>query len=168
MTWNTQRISTLKSLWSQGRTASAIAAILGGVTRNAVIGKVHRLMLPGRASARPAPRSRKSRSPARVSSAPCTTAHRSTAAPSPFALPNLAPAPPVHPGVQELNPTQCRWPEGDPKTPAFHFCGRERLPQKSYCPHHFALSISAQARRTSPALHKASTEEDSSANVRNF
>ena len=50
MEWTEQRIETLRKLWGQGQTASQIAAILGGVTRNAVIGKAHRLGLTGRPS----------------------------------------------------------------------------------------------------------------------
>lgn len=50
MEWTEQRIETLRKLWGQGQTASQIAAILGGITRNAVIGKAHRLGLTGRPS----------------------------------------------------------------------------------------------------------------------
>jgi len=50
MEWTEQRIEVLRKLWGQGQTASQIAAILGGITRNAVIGKAHRLGLTGRPS----------------------------------------------------------------------------------------------------------------------
>ena len=50
MEWTEQRIEILRKLWGQGQTASQIAAILGGITRNAVIGKAHRLGLTGRPS----------------------------------------------------------------------------------------------------------------------
>ena len=49
MTWTDERVETLKKLWTDGLSASQIAAELGGITRNAVIGKVHRLGLSGRA-----------------------------------------------------------------------------------------------------------------------
>ena len=56
MSWNDERVETLKKLWSEGFSASQIAAQLGGVTRNAVIGKVHRLGLAARAkSSSPGP-----------------------------------------------------------------------------------------------------------------
>ncbi|TMJ76370.1 MAG: GcrA cell cycle regulator, partial [Alphaproteobacteria bacterium] len=63
MTWTDERVETLKRLWAEGLSASQIAAALGGVTRNAVIGKVHRLGLSGRAKApsSAAPRPRKPR-----------------------------------------------------------------------------------------------------------
>src|ERR1700751_4052641 len=64
MTWTDERVETLKKLWTEGLSASQIAAELGGITRNAVIGKVHRLGLSGRAKSpsSAAPRPRKPRS----------------------------------------------------------------------------------------------------------
>lgn len=75
MQWTDERVELLKKLWSEGLSASQIAAELGGVTRNAVIGKVHRLGLSGRAKAAPsaAPRLRKPAAAApaaRVAAAP--------------------------------------------------------------------------------------------------
>src|ERR1700751_5457955 len=63
MTWTDERVETLKKLWTDGLSASQIAAELGGITRNAVIGKVHRLGLSGRAKSpsSSAPRPRKAR-----------------------------------------------------------------------------------------------------------
>src|SRR2546421_3223305 len=63
MTWTDERVETLKKLWTEGLSASQIAAELGGITRNAVIGKVHRLGLSGRAKSpsSAAPRQRKAR-----------------------------------------------------------------------------------------------------------
>ena len=64
MSWTDERVELLKKLWSDGLSASQIAAELGGITRNAVIGKVHRLGLSGRAksASSAAPRPRKARS----------------------------------------------------------------------------------------------------------
>ena len=56
MTWTSERVETLKKLWNEGLSASQIAAELGGVTRNAVIGKIHRLGLSGRIKPRPSSR----------------------------------------------------------------------------------------------------------------
>ena len=55
MSWTDERVETLKKMWNEGQSASQIAKELGGVTRNAVIGKVHRLGLSNRAGAAPAP-----------------------------------------------------------------------------------------------------------------
>ena len=68
MNWTDERVEKLKKLWSEGLSASQIAAQLGGVSRNAVIGKVHRLNLPGRAKAGSAPAS--ARTPKRTPTAP--------------------------------------------------------------------------------------------------
>ena len=62
MSWTDERVELLKKLWTDGLSASQIAAQLGGVTRNAVIGKVHRLNLSGRAKPPPARRGRARRS----------------------------------------------------------------------------------------------------------
>src|ERR1700737_1309177 len=67
-TWTDERVELLKKLWGDGLSASQIAGELGGITRNAVIGKVHRLGLSGRAKApsAAAPRQRKQRTPGHV------------------------------------------------------------------------------------------------------
>lgn len=135
MTWNENNIATLKKLWADRFSASQIAAVIGGITRNAVIGKVHRLNLSGHP--RPLPRPRvhtrpRSRLPAPPASREGPRKSRRTD------LPELGPAPAYLVRVRELTATHCRWPEGDPKKPEFHFCGREALPAQPYCAHHKA------------------------------
>jgi GcrA cell cycle regulator len=153
MTWTDDRIATLKHCWKDGFSASQVAQRLGGVTRNAVIGKVHRLGLAGRTNSsrgRPSRRSRSysqaarkptpSRCPTRVwrirqSPAPATTER-------PPVLPELGPAPQIPVTVQTLTPRTCRWPEGNPKSPDFHFCGRVKTnPTIPYCDHHAAIAF---------------------------
>jgi len=145
MTWTDARVEALTNLWGDGLSASLIAARLGGTTRNAVIGKVRRLGLQGRATlvAR--------RSPPRPRSIPRTPESRSkprllrgrvslkTPRPRRPAMPpelGVAPERPVT--VLTLTPANCNWPEGDPKRPDFHFCGRDKPPDRAYCPHHAA------------------------------
>lgn len=138
MSWTDQRVSTLKQLWSDGRSAAEIASLLGNVTRNAVIGKVHRLNLPDRPiGRRVVPRK--------------TRGRRNPIAPTPrpprLPIPELAPAPKVPPRIGELEPHHCCWPEGNPRQRSdFHFCGRPRAPHTSYCPHHSAKAYSPQRR----------------------
>jgi GcrA cell cycle regulator len=151
MTWTDARVETLKKLWCDGVTASAIAEAIGEVTRNAVIGKVHRLGLAGRATTSrkrpvsrpashfPAPSpSRKSRSQPRVHPAwrpLVTTMPRRS-----LILPELG-ASPVEPvTVANLTERSCRWPLGDPMRPDFHFCGRSKPAARSYCDHHAAIA----------------------------
>src|ERR1044071_2868011 len=81
-TWTDERVELLKKLWADGLSASQIAARMGGVTRNAVIGKVHRLGLSGRAKTAAAPAQPRSKKPARAPSHPLThrpAAHGNTA-----------------------------------------------------------------------------------------
>ena len=153
MTWTDDRIASLKHFWQDGFSASQIAHRLGDVTRNAVIGKVHRLGLAGRStSSRRAPSvrsrasSRTSRPPARGRrQARAFRFSRSPARPAParsFVLPELGPAPPTPVTVLSLTALTCRWPEGDPKMADFHFCGRAKTnPAIPYCDHHTAIAF---------------------------
>jgi GcrA cell cycle regulator len=138
--WSDDRITTLKSLWLDGLSASQIATQLGGVTRNAVIGKIHRLGLSGRAQPyKPArmvlpPKMRVSRRPAGPRA---TLASRQSSLPSrPDPLPE---APGLASSVTMLGAHVCKWPIGDPKADSFTFCGR--LAHGPYCPTHKALAF---------------------------
>ena len=126
MGWTDERVEVLKRLWLEGLSASQIAKQLGGVTRNAVIGKVHRLGLSGRAApsqpTRPAFRAPR---PAR----PAAVAHRRVEAPRHEARPAPRPIIPYveEPGtatVLTLGAHMCKWPIGDPSSAEFSFCGR--------------------------------------------
>ena len=138
--WSEDRVTTLKSLWLDGLSASQIAKALGGVTRNAVIGKIHRLGLSGRAvpsaPTRPA-RPSVPRSPRRVTAPRPKPAIRQTPPPLP------PEAPPEGPGLVSslaaLGVHACKWPIGDPKASSFSFCGR--LANGPYCPAHKAQAF---------------------------
>lgn len=139
--WSGDRVTILKSLWLEGLSASQIAKQLGGVTRNAVIGKVHRLGLSGRgASSAPgrAPRvsaARRER-PARLAKPP-RSARCSPLAPAAEA------AAPEGPGLVDnlvhLGAHACKWPIGDPKRPDFSFCGQRT--DGRYCAKHERLGV---------------------------
>jgi GcrA cell cycle regulator len=152
MTWTDERVETLKKLWHDGLSASTIAQNIGEVTRNAVIGKVHRLGLAGRAtqsrirSAVPrgpaifvaSGRSKKRGALPHAARAPQL---RSPAAYRHHAiLPELAPPPVDTVTIATLTGDSCRWPNGDPKTPGFHFCGRPARLNCPYCDHHAAIA----------------------------
>jgi GcrA cell cycle regulator len=165
MEWTEQRIEVLRKLWGQGQTASQIAAILGGITRNAVIGKAHRLGLTGRpspikreAGASPQPRRRAAAAPVRrmpgagqpggihgqplpqthASSMPAQQARLQTPAPAARETPVAPPtAKPAAPRVSaHAGSKTCSWPMGDPKQPGFHFCGEPAEIGKPYCHQH--------------------------------
>jgi len=144
MGWTDERVDVLKKLWLDGLSASQIAKQLGGVTRNAVIGKVHRLGLSGRAApSQPARPVFKAPRPARpISTTP--SAPRRLAEPSataPAASPAPAPVPALRieePGsatVLTLGAHMCKWPIGDPSSDEFTFCGR-RASESPYCVEH--------------------------------
>ena len=151
MTWTDDRIETLKRYWQDGFSASQIAQKLGGVTRNAVIGKVHRLGLSGRATTSRRAISTRTRAQASRRLArrrPKGRGFRYARSPirlapeRPPILPELGPAPPSPVTLQSLTTLSCRWPEGDPKAPDFHFCGRIKCRVDTpYCDHYAAISF---------------------------
>lgn len=160
MSWTDERVTTLKKLWLDGLSASQIAKQLGGVTRNAVIGKVHRLGLSGRAApsqpARPAFKAPRPARPAAqtMPSAPRRVVATEQSAPSPMtasASPHAAP--PSLPAYRDEQPGSatvltlgahmCKWPIGDPSSDGFTFCGR-RSSDGPYCVEHARVAYQPQ------------------------
>lgn len=159
--WTDDRVELLSKLWGEGLSASQIAAALGGgVTRNAVIGKVHRLGLSGRAKAgQPAgTRPAKPRAAA-VSASPAEASMVSDAAdPQPEATPATLPdrrwrseevAIPESTRVTilELRESMCRWPIGDPTSPDFGFCGTRAVTGLPYCAEHCRVAYQPATER---------------------
>ncbi|MBO0740179.1 MAG: GcrA cell cycle regulator [Hyphomicrobiaceae bacterium] len=147
MAWNDERVELLKKLWSDGLSASQIAGRLGGVTRNAVIGKVHRLGLSGRATTS---RMKSHRPRARAQSPRRLLKPRFSNIGNPalrqLYLGDTEPYTPVaeelvipvgeRRSIQTLTETSCRWPIGDPQMTDFHFCGRKKIAGLPYCDFH--------------------------------
>jgi len=148
MAWDDERVELLKRLWSEGLSASQIAGKMGGVTRNAVIGKVHRLGLSGRATpAKP----QRGCSTNGVSDAPTASYAHSAAlkpiAPEPeFASPLVLDSGDLT-TVSTLKNNMCKWPIGDPATDDFHFCGQSTGTGKSYCPYHAHMAFQPTGQR---------------------
>lgn len=162
LSWTEERVALLRRLWEDGQSASKIAAQLGGVTRNAVIGKVHRLGLAGRvkagedASVTPA-KPVEAEKPVVVALAPepvPAASHR----PTPEFPPVVPPARPaaVDPvsipvsqrvTIMDLRESMCRWPLGDPTTPEFRFCGARSITGLPYCTHHAEIAYQPAAER---------------------
>jgi GcrA cell cycle regulator len=150
MGWNDERVETLKRLWTEGLSASQIAAELGGITRNAVIGKVHRLGLSGRAKSpsSAAPRPRKARTHQHMMRVARPAVRGNTALAHAFeydvdAEPELVDN--VIPMGQrrtllELSDDTCRWPIGDPGNSDFFFCGGQTVTSLPYCSHHCRIA----------------------------
>jgi GcrA cell cycle regulator len=160
MSWTDERVETLKKLWQEGHSASQIAKQLGGVTRNAVIGKVHRLGLSGRAApSQPARPLYKPAKPPRthdrpnVSASPVQTQPRRLVA-EPTVSRAVAPTP-IVPYVEEpgtatvltLGSKMCKWPIGDPSSDTFSFCGRRAADGIPYCLEHSRLAYQPQQKK---------------------
>lgn len=160
--WTDDRVGALKKLWLEGQSASQIAKQLGGgVTRNAVIGKVHRLGLSGRAAPSQPARTaattfrttRPRPAPTVAAAAPAQpAAPRRLEAIQPKPIQPVAPTPapiPDLPGtatVMTLGAHMCKWPIGDPSSREFSFCGR-RASEGVYCVEHARVAYQPQIKR---------------------
>jgi len=164
MGWTDERVEMLKKLWQDGLSASQIAKQLGGVTRNAVIGKVHRLGLSGRATpskpARPAFKAPRPARPAAAPSAPrriaepvvTTAVATATPAPAPVRYVDETPGSAT---VLTLGAHMCKWPIGDPSSDNFTFCGR-RSGEGPYCLEHAQVAYQpVQTKKRSGATELA-------------
>ena len=159
VSWTDDRVEQLKKLWEAGLSASQIAAELGNITRNAVIGKVHRLGLSGRAKSpsSSAPRQRKVRPaqqmmrinrPVSRGNTALAQAFEVEAEPDPIAYDNVVPMS-QRLNLLQLNENTCHWPVGDPSCPDFFFCGGKALDSLPYCAHHSRVAYQpASARRS--------------------
>ena len=132
MSWTEEKVAKLKELWSKGHTASQIAEALGDTTRNAVIGKAHRLNLEARAPSKQSSQSSTSvNRPVRRGSAPIS---RKAKFQSILLDKNFEPENPK--SLQELTDQTCKWPIGHPNEEKFYFCGRKPEGEFPYCKLH--------------------------------
>lgn len=156
MGWTEERVATLRKLWAEGLSASQIAKQLGSVTRNAVIGKVHRLGLAGRATpSRPAKRPVRVARP-RVIGPTAPRLRPANSLPT-VVIPDLEPlkfADGKAASVLTLNESMCKFPIGDPNDADFAFCGRGAA-CGPYCQDHARLAY-----QPSQAKRRRSSEPD--------
>ncbi len=133
MGWTSEKVEKLKELWSKGHTASQIAEKLGDTTRNAVIGKAHRLNLEARAPSKQtnSNRSRENKQNIRRSAAPMS---RKAKFQSILLDKNFEPENPK--SLEELTEETCKWPIGHPNEEKFYFCGRKPEGEFPYCKLH--------------------------------
>ena len=146
MSWTEEKVAKLKELWGNGSTASQIAEILGGVSRNAVIGKAHRLNLEARAPSKSSPNNSTSntqinkivkRSPQQMS--------RKQKFQSILLDKNFESENPK--SLEELTEHTCKWPIGHPNEDNFYFCGRTSLKDFSYCKLHLLYAFQPKNRK---------------------
>ena len=162
MGWTDERVELLKKLWSEGLSASQIAGRIGGVTRNAVIGKVHRLGLSGRATttrmkshrARPRMAQTAAKRPqqkarfAQVGNPAVRALYQPDAEPFVPSQEELVIPVKERKSIQTLTECNCRWPIGDPQHADFHFCGKTKVAGLPYCEFHARRAYQPpQARR---------------------
>lgn len=160
--WTDDRVEHLKKLWEAGLSASQIASELGNMTRNAVIGKVHRLGLTGRAKSpssgvprqrkvRPAQHMMRINRPVSRGNTALAQAFAVEAEPEPVLYDNVVPMS-QRVNLMELRETTCHWPVGDPGNEDFFFCGGKALEKLPYCAHHSRVAYQAPSdrRRTRP------------------
>lgn len=151
MSWTPERIAKLEELWAEGLSTAEIGRRLG-VSKNAVVGKAHRMKLPGRQSpieskrkAKPAPakapaaaKPKPEPKPARAAKpAPKKAAAKAEPAPEPAAA--KAKPEPKKSQKKRTGPA-CQWPIGDPRLPGFHFCTEQATSGKPYCEHHCSIA----------------------------
>jgi GcrA cell cycle regulator len=149
MAWTEERVESLKKLWAEGLSASQIAVRLGEVSRNAVIGKVHRLGLAGRATTSRVKTVRPRKAVARTKRPRSLRFAGLGGSREGFLHPALQPIGeqtrhyeelviPLEERktIQTLEKSSCRWPIGDPQHEDFHFCGKGRLSGLPYCEFH--------------------------------
>lgn len=177
MSWTPARIEQLKQLWSEGKSASQIAQIMGGTTRNAVIGKVHRLGLGGRKTVTTARRPKPAQPAVGIGigiGAPRAAVPSANQVRKRLAVSSFAPAEPVEPlpepepidlgdgtgaTILTLTDRMCKWPIGDPRSPEFHFCGRNVGAGSSYCAYHMRMAYLAPNKRDGRDRHDRAQPE---------
>jgi GcrA cell cycle regulator len=135
MSWTDERVALLKRLWGEGKTAAEIASELGGITRNAVIGKAHRLKLSNRVS--PIQQNKKPTAPVAKPVVMVEKKIRQT-----LEQDNNR----TGISMLELGNQMCRWPFGDPREEKFSFCGDGCVPGLPYCDRHAKTAYQAAGR----------------------
>ena len=144
MSWTEEKVAKLKELWGKGNTASQIAEIIGGISRNAVIGKAHRLNLSAKIKRRNATsnqnfensldeKNNKSKKVRRIK-------FKSLIIEKDFEPENPK-------QLEELDENSCKWPIGHPDEKSFYFCGRSSLKDFSYCKLHLLYAYQPKGKK---------------------
>ena len=143
MSWTEEKVEKLKELWGKGNTASQIAEILGGVSRNAVIGKAHRLKLAARAPNKKSVAQKKEVS--NVQNRNDKQISRKSRFKSILLDKNFEPENPK--SLEELSEDTCKWPIGHPNEESFYFCGRKPEEDFPYCKLHVLYAFQPKGQK---------------------
>jgi GcrA cell cycle regulator len=156
MSWNEEKVEKLKELWGKGSTASQIAEIIGGISRNAVIGKAHRLNLSSKIKTRNTSSSQDFDNNSEENNSKQKRGRKSRFQ-SLIIEKNFEPENPKK--LEELDESSCKWPVGHPEEESFYFCGRSSLKDFSYCKLHLLYAYQPKGRKEEPNNNK---EEEAS------
>jgi GcrA cell cycle regulator len=151
MSWNEEKVEKLKQLWGKGSTASQIAEIIGGISRNAVIGKAHRLNLSSKIKTRNVSSSQNFDNSSEENSSKQRRGRKSKFQ-SLIIEKNFEPENPKK--LEELDESSCKWPIGHPEEQSFYFCGRSSLKDFSYCKLHLLYAYQPKGRKEEPVADK--------------
>ena len=138
MSWTEEKVAKLKELWGKGNTASQIAEIIGGISRNAVIGKAHRLNLSAKIKTRTATSNQSFESSVTDNNYVKSKRGRRSKFKSLIIEKDFEPENPKQ--LEELEDGVCRYPIGHPDEKDFYFCGRTSVKDFSYCKLHLLYS----------------------------
>ena len=144
MSWTEEKVSKLKELWGKGNTASEIANIIGGISRNAVIGKAHRLNLSAKIKTRAATSNQDFDSSIENKKNKFKKGRRNKFK-SLIIEKDFEPENPKQ--LEELDENSCKWPIGHPDEKDFYFCGRSSLKDFSYCKLHLLYAYQPKGKK---------------------
>ena len=151
MSWNDEKVTKLKELWGKGSTASQIAEIIGGISRNAVIGKAHRLNLSSKIKTRNTSSSQNFDNNSGEDNSKQRQGRKSKFK-SLLIEKDFEPENPKK--LEELDESSCKWPIGHPEEESFYFCGRSSLKDFSYCKLHLLYAYQPKGKREEPTTNK--------------
>jgi len=144
MSWNDEKVAKLRELWGKGNTASQIAEIIGGISRNAVIGKAHRLNLSAKIKTRSTSTNQNLKNFHEENKTKVKRGRRSRfkslIIEKDFEPENLK-------QLEELDENSCKWPIGHPNEKSFYFCGRSSLKDFSYCKLHLLYAYQPKGKK---------------------
>ena len=144
MSWTEEKVAKLKELWGKGKTANQIAEIIGGISRNAVIGKAHRLNLSAKIKTRTATTNQNFEN-SQDNKNTKSNKGRKNRFKSLIIEKDFEPENPKQ--LEELDENSCKWPIGHPNEKSFYFCGRTSLKDFSYCKLHLLYAYQPKGKK---------------------